>query len=200
MPHSGSIKKIICESVTYLDKNKIVDKLISNFSFLQNDLLKKHFGKEDYKNDLLETILNKINFTHENNEEKENLFIIVKFEKAFTEEERNRRTGIPLLFNIPLPWLLTSYLTEKFTWTEIEIEESEYILTIMKILNNETIPLNEGDTINIEISSFGLKNNDFFKDFLSDKKTIDDIINISTIRLLGEINFNFTFLIELDPL
>ena len=105
-----------------------------------------------------------------------------------------------MLFNIPVPWSLTRDIIEKFTWTEIEIEESEYILTIMKILNNETIPLNEGDTINIRITSFGLKNRDFFKDFLSDKKTIDDIINISIIRLLGEINFNFTFLIELDPL
>ena len=49
MPHSGSIKKIICESVTYLDKNKIVDKLISNFSFLQNDLLKNILGKKIIK-------------------------------------------------------------------------------------------------------------------------------------------------------
>ena len=106
-----------------------------------------------------------------------------------------------MLFNIPVQWLLTRDLIEKFTWTEIEIEKSKYILTIMKILNNETIPLNEGDTINIRIRTFGLfKNMDLFEDFLSDKKTIDDIINISTIHLLGEINFNFTFLIELDPL
>ena len=200
MPHSGRIKKIICESVTYLDKNKIIDKLNSNFLISQKNLLKKHFGKEDYKNDLLETILNKLNFTYENNEEKENIFKIVKFKKAFTEEERNRRVGIPFLFNVQASWLNVSYPTRKFTWKGIEIERTKYILTIMKILNNETIPLNEGDTININITSFGFNNRDYIRDFIRDKKTINEIINISTIRLMGEINFNFTFLIELDPL
>ena len=196
MPHSGRIKKIICESVTYLDKNKIVDKLISNLSPSQNDLLKFHFIKVDYKNDLLERILNNLNFTHENNEEKRNIFEIVKFEKSFTEEERNRR-----VLNFRVNWLNKRYLTRKFTWKEIEIEKTKYILTIMKILNNETIPLNEGDTINIGISTtFGFKNRDFTEDFIRSKKTVDEIINISTIRLMGEINFNFTFLIELDPL
>ena len=196
MPHSGRIKKIICESVTYLDKNKIVDKLISNLSPSQNDLLKFHFIKVDYKNDLLERILNNLDFTHENNEEKRNIFEIVKFEKSFTEEERNRR-----VLNYRVNWLNKRYLTRKFTWKEIEIEKTKYILTIMKILNNETIPLNEGDTINIGITTtFGFKNRDFTEDFIRSKKTVDEIINISTIRLMGEINFNFTFLIELDPL
>ena len=196
MPHSGRIKKIICEGVTYLDKNKIVDKLISNLSPSQNDLLKSHFIKVDYKNDLLERILNNLDFTHENNEEKRNIFEIVKFEKSFTEEERNRR-----VLNYRVNWLNKRYLTRKFTWKEIEIEKTKYILTIMKILNNETIPLNEGDTINIGITTtFGFKNRDFTEDFIRSKKTVDEIINISTIRLMGEINFNFTFLIELDPL
>ena len=195
MPHSGRIKKIICESVTYIDKNKIVDKLISNFSFSQKILLKKHFGKEDYKNDLLETILNNLNFTHENNEEKENIFKIIKFKKTFTKEERDKL----FLPNIS-SWLYDSTLIRKFTWKEIEIEETKYILTVMKILNNETKPLNEGDTINIRVNSFGMFNRDFVEDFIRDKKAINEIINLSTVRLMGEMNFNFTFLIELDPL
>ena len=63
----------------------------------------------------------------------------------------------------------------------------------MKILNNEIIPLNEGDTINIVIS-------DFQKNLFSEGELLDNILNLTVIRLLGELNFNFTFLIELDPL
>ena len=100
MPHSGRIKKIICESVTYLQKNKIIDKLINNLENIQIENLKKHFGKEDFKNDLLKTILNKINFTIENNEEKETLFRIVKYKKYFTIEERKE-----LFVNFPIIWL-----------------------------------------------------------------------------------------------
>ena len=200
MPHSGRIKKIICESVTYIDKNKIIDKLYSILSYSQSVLLKKHFGKEDYKNDLLETIFNNINLTYENNEEKKYIFEIIKFEKAFTEEERNRRISFPFLGSKLKPWLIESISINKFTWKEVEIEKSKYILTVMKMLNNETIPLNEGDTINIEVRGFGLNNNDFTEHYIRSRKTIDEIINISSIRLLGELNFNFTFLIELDPL
>ena len=83
MPHSGRIKKIICESVTYLQKNKLVDKLINNLENSQVEILKTYFGKEDFKNDLLKEILNRINFTIENNEEKKTLFRIVKFKKIF---------------------------------------------------------------------------------------------------------------------
>ena len=201
MPHSGRIKKITCESVTYLKKNKIIDKLINKFNQEQIKELKKHFGKEDYKNDLLKTILNKINFTHENNEKKENLFKIVKFKKLFTEEERNDRSLISLLISKTEPVLQQSDLIEKFTWIEVEKERTEYIITFMKILNNETIPLNEGETINIQIISNSIYyHTDLIDGFIDDIKTIDDIFNLTVIRLLGELNFNFTFLIELDPL
>ena len=198
MPHSGRIKKIICESVTYLQKNKIIDKLINNLENIQIENLKKHFGKEDFKNDLLKTILNKINFTIENNEEKETLFRIVKYKKYFTKEERKE-----LFVNFPIIWLKSSHIIEKFTWVEFEIEKSKYITAVMKILNNETIPLIEGDTINIEISPkniFYFEGYSLLSAFDKYSKEIDEILNPATIRLLGELNFNFTFLIELDPL
>ena len=198
MPHSGRIKKIICESLTFLDKNKIIDKLINKFNQNQIKELKRHFGKEDFKNDLLKTIFNKINFTHENNEKKESLFNIVKFKKILTEEERNK----PALFGLfnTNPIIQADYVIKKFTWLEIEIDRDDYILTVMKTLNNETIPLNEGETINIRIISNSKYQTDLIDDFIDDIKTIDDIFNLTVIRLLGELNFNFTFLIELDPL
>ena len=202
MPHSGRIKKIICESLTFLDENKIIDKLINNFNQNQIKELKTYFGKEDFKSDLLKTIFNKINFTYENKEKKESLFNIVKFKKL-TEEERK---DISLLDKIllkakQLPILQKKTIIEKFTWVEVELDKFDYLITIMKILNNETIPLNEGDTINIRIISNSLfYYTDLIDGFIDDIKTIDDILNLTVIRLLGELNFNFTFLIELDTL
>ena len=198
MPHSGRIKKIICESLTFLDKNKIIDKLINKFNQNQIKELKRHFGKEDFKNDLLKTIFNKINFTHENNEKKESLFNIVKFKKILTKEEENK----PALFGLfnTNPIIQADYVIKKFTWLEIEVDRNDYILTVMKTLNKETIPLNEGETINIRIISNNKYQTDLIDDFIDDIKTIHDIFNLTIIRLLGELNFNFTFLIELDPL
>ena len=198
MPHSGRIKKIICESLTFLDKNKIIDKLINKFNQNQIKELKRHFGKEDFKNDLLKTIFNKINFTHENNEKKENLFNIVIFHKILTKEEENK----PSLFGLfnTNPIIQADYVIKKFTWLEIGVDRNDYILTLMKTLNNETIPLNEGETINIRIITNNKYQTDLIDDFIDDIKTIHDIFNLTIIRLLGELNFNFTFLIELDPL
>ena len=202
MPHSGRIKKIICESLTFLDENKIIDKLINKFNQNQINELKRHFGKEDFKSDLLKTIFNKINFTYENKEKKESLFNIVKFKKL-TEEERKDKSllGEILFGSKQLPILQEESIIEKFTWVEIELDKYDYLITIMKILNNETIPLNEGDTINIQITTNSfIYYTDLIDDFIDDIKTIDDIFNLTIIRLLGELNFNFTFLIELDPL
>ena len=202
MPHSGRIKKIICESLTFLDENKIIDKLINKFNQNQIKELKRHFGKEDFKSDLLKTILNKINFTYENKEKKESLFRIVKFKKL-TEEERKDKSLLEKILtgSKPLPLLQEKTIIEKFTWVEIELDKYDYLITIMKILNNETIPLNEGDTINIQIISNSIYyHTDLIDGFIDDIKTIDDIFNLTVIRLLGELNFNFTFLIELDPL
>ena len=202
MPHSGRIKKIICESLTFLDENKIIDKLINKFDQNQINELKRHFGKEDFKSDLLKTILNKISFTYENKEKKESLFRIVKFKKL-TEEERKDKSLLEKILtgSKPLPILQEKTIIEKFTWVEIELDKYDYLITIMKILNNETIPLNEGDTINIQIISNSIYyHTDLIDGFIDDIKTIDDIFNLTVIRLLGELNFNFTFLIELDPL
>ena len=202
MPHSGRIKKIICESLTFLDENKIIDKLINKFNQNQINELKRHFGKEDFKSDLLKTIFNKINFTYENKEKKESLFNIVKFKKLTEEERKDKSLLEKILFGQKKkPILQEESIIEKFTWVEIELDKYDYLITIMKILNNETIPLNEGDTINIQITSnSSIYYADLIDDFIDDIKTIDDIFNLTVIRLLGELNFNFTFLIELDPL
>ena len=187
MPHSGRIKKIICESVPYIRKSKIVDKLINLLKEEQINELKKHFGKEDFKIDLLGAILKNVDFTSSNNEGK-TFFNIVKFKKFFKDD-----ISLLSLFPLPKPSLISSVLIEKFKWKEIELFGLTIIKTITKILNNDIIPLKEGDTINIEIS-------DFQKNLFSEGDLLENILKPTVIRLLGELNFNFTFLIEIDPL
>ena len=211
IPHSGRIKKIICESITFLDKDKLFENLINgiNKEFPPGirkspiDELKKHFGKEDFKDDLLKEIFKKINFTYENKEKKESLFKIVKFYKR-TEEERNDKSFLSKLLtgSKPLPVLEKIYLEKKFTWEEVQLNRYDYIITVMKTLSNKIIPVNEGETINIEITtSFSpFLDKDFSELIIRNMDSMDDIFNITMIRLLGELNFNFTFLIELDPL
>ena len=62
--------------------------------------------------------------------------------------------------------------------------------TFTRFTNHDIIPLKEGDTINICVSDL----------FSRDDKILVDILKKDVIRLFGILTFNFTFLIELDPL
>ena len=91
MPHSGRIRKIICEGLTYIDLNKMINELISSFNEKQINELKKYFGKEDFKKDLLEKIKSTVDFTTDKNKERplqkgKTFFEIVKTEKSFSDE------------------------------------------------------------------------------------------------------------------
>ena len=46
MPHSGRIKKIICEGVSFVEMDDIVDKVINLLNEEQINELKKNFGKD----------------------------------------------------------------------------------------------------------------------------------------------------------
>ena len=59
--------------------------------------------------------------------------------------------------------------------------------------NNYEPTFKEGDTLNIRIS-------DFKKDLFAEGELINNILKPFVIFLFGSLNFNFTFLIELDPL
>ena len=85
-----------------------------------------------------------------------------------------------------------------FEWREIEIKSSinelRAIMQIINVYDKEDWPnFKEGDTLNIKIS-------DFKKKFFETGELIDNILKPIVIFLLGTLNFNFTFLIELDPL
>ena len=64
----------------------------------------------------------------------------------------------------------------------------------MKVLNDDdVIPLKEGDTINIRVL-------DFQQSIPEGISLMRSIANNTVLRLISSLNFNFTFLIELDPL
>ena len=63
----------------------------------------------------------------------------------------------------------------------------------MQISSNEVIRLENGETLNIQIS-------DFQDDLFLKEDILNDILKPAVMVLFSKLNFNFTFLIELDPL
>ena len=193
MPHSGRIKKIICECLTYINFNQIIDNLNKLLNKEQFNELENYYGKFNFKNELIKDI-NKVNFSTYKDIKKEDplpkgktFFKIVKFPKIFHKE-----TG---LFDIFFKDIFHAYdVVEEFENIEItETKQFDKIESIIKFSNHDIVPLKEGETINICIT-------DFRKNLFSKDGILVDILKKDVLRLLGTLNFNFTFLIELDPL
>ena len=64
----------------------------------------------------------------------------------------------------------------------------------MQISSNDKVRLEEGETLNIRISNFP---DDLFTD---NYRILNDVFKPAVMVLFSKLNFNFTFLIELDPL
>ena len=187
----------------------MINKLINSLNEKQINELKKHFGKEDFKNDLLEKIKSTVDFNIEKNKDipqhsGKTFFEIVKAQKNFSPDNKI------LLLNWTKSSLITYKLITKFKWVEVEIpvkpkfsdlightKSVKGIRAITKILNTpekySTDELKEGDTINI-------RNSDFQENLFTEGDILDNILKPTVIFLFGDLNFNFTFLIELDPL
>ena len=197
IPHSGQLRKIICEGVTYIDLNKMINKLINSFNEEQINELKKYFGKEDFKKDLLEKIKSSVDFTTDKINERplqegKTFFEITSTSKSFSGDDKT------LVF-FSTPTIFSTAIIEKVKWKEVEISSSVNVIrAIMKIIyfsekGRWYSSFEEGDTLNIRIS-------DFKKNLFGKGELIDNILKPIVIFLLGTLNFNFTFLIELDPL
>ena len=180
MPHSGRIIKIISEGVTYVEINKIADKIINLLNEKQIDELKTHFGKEDFKNDLKNKILSEVKFFMFNYKEK-TFFQIIKSEKSF----RGSLFFVEVVKNF--------IVLENFDIRQIERTRLDEIISFMKISNDDIIPLKKGDSINIRIS-------DFQQGISSEGDLMKNILQETVLFLISTLNFNFTFLIELDLL
>ena len=194
MPHSGRIKKIICEGLTDINFNQMFDNLNKILNEEQFNKLEDYYGKYNFKEELIKDLLKNINFnTNKDLEEKlqpkeKTFFKIVKFTKNFLF-----KNGI---LNLLLKSPLYDYdVVEEFEKTEVTISKGyDGIKTLMKFLNHDIVQLNEGETLNICIT-------DFHKNLFSKDGILVDILKKEVIRcLFGKFNFNFTFLIELDPL
>ena len=204
MPHPGYIKKTICEGVAYINLNTAVDDMINSLS--ENDInkLKLHYKKEDFKNDFSNEFKNILRFDDYPDRpilnKKNSFFEIIKIEKkyqdfippgSYTPEEYKR------LLN--LPKVIKTVLIEKFISIQVEVSREETqdiheVRLVMQISSNDKVRLEEGETLNIRISNFP---DDLF---LDNYHIPSNVLKPAVMRLFSKLNFNFTFLIELDPL
>ena len=195
MPHSGRIKKIICEGLTDIRFDQMFDNLNKLLNKEQFNELENYYGKYHFKEELIKDIRKYVNFsTYKNIKEEEpppkgkTFFKIVKFTKKFFFDSK-------ILLGILLDRPFYGYdVVEEFEKVEVTTFEGyDGFKTLMKFSNHDIVPLKEGETINIRITGF-------HKNLFSKDGILVDILKKEVIRLFGILSFNFTFLIELDPL
>ena len=200
MPHSGRIRKTICEGLMYINLNTIFDDIINSLN--ENDInkLKLYYKREDFEIDFSYDLRHNVDFNIWPIKPIKNeisFFEIVKLGKKF-------KKPIPPSGNVfidvflPKPKVFQHVIIKKFDWIQFErsrvkTQEIYEVKVVMQISNDETVQLGTGETLNIRISHF---QNDLF----SEKKILNNILKPAIMHLFSKLNFNFTFLIELDPL
>ena len=201
MPHSGRIKKIICEGFSYVKLDKMINELIISLNEEQINMLKLHFKKDDFKNDLLEKIKSTVNFSTEKDwvdnkplQKGKTFFEIVKATKF-----RDGNFIGSLLGTDEISYII---VVEKFEWYDVKDinlfrRKNEIDYVIMKILSydieTKDNEFKEGDTLNIRVS-------DLQKNLFKEGDLLENILTTTVLHLFSTINFNFSLLIELDPL
>ena len=206
IPQPGYIKKTICEGIAYINLKTITDDIINSLNEKDINNLKLYYKKDDFKNDFTYDLQNKVNYNIFSNkpiQNKKSFFEIIKSKKNFREKIiPNTGSGFGNLLSIYLSRnnhsIIKHVLIEKFEWIQItdpedRTPETYEVRLIMKISSNESARLEEGETLNIKIS-------DFSDDLFLEKNILNDILKPAVMILFGKFNFNFTFLIELDPL
>ena len=205
MPHSGYIRKTICEGLAYINLNTAADDIINSLS--ENDInsLKLYYRKDDFKNNFIDDLQNRVKFSIFSNKPIQNeksFFEIVKIDKKFREilklNSGNAFADIFAAF-LDSDLIVARILIEKFDWVQVvasneKIQGIHEVRLVMQISNNDkTKYIKKGDTINILIP-------DFPDDLFLEKNVLNDILKPAVMVLFSKLNFNFTFLIELDPL
>ena len=208
MPHSGHIKKIICETLLFRSFENIAEFFFNLITKHKKDLqlndlpLKKDLGYVDiedllkkgideFKKNLVESVGLKENKTildfHGTGPFE---FELVKFEKSFDEEDYLGTFG-------KLPKIISSVLIDKMEAKVIQFNKKNVGLGgIMKHLNKDYLPLSEGDVINIK-TKYSYQESGFPLNIGDNKRFLQNKLNN---LITAGLNFNFTFLIELDPL
>ena len=204
MPHPGYIKKTICEGVAYINLNTAAEDIINSLN--ENDInkLKLHYKKEDFKNKFSNELKHILRFDVYSDEPKPNkqnsFFEIIKIEKKyhnFLTLDSFKPDEFERLQN--LPRVIKTVLIQKFNLIQVEVSREEIkeiyeVRLVMQISNNDKVRLEEGETLNIRISNFP---DDLFLDSFD---IPSNVFKPAVMVLFSKLNFNFTFLIELDPL
>ena len=191
MPHSGRIKKVIFEGLGFVEGNVAFEKLVEG----EGEEMYKNFKKlfEEFKKNHEKKRL--IDFSPIGKEEKFYLNI-VKFEKNLNEEDCPQPNYNP-------PKIISSVLIDKFKVMGISFVDGVFnIELILRIIHQGDGALSEGDVINIMpvkdipgsiLDSYIKRNSPFIfpGEYLRSK-----LLEI----MLKWVSYNFTFLIELDPL
>ena len=209
MPHSGHIKKIIYEYLTFKSFEDIAEFFFNIISKHKKDLqfsdipfLKKlgYVDIEDFLKKGVDELKKNIHKEENFNKTKTTLdliklspfeFEIVKFEKSFKGEDYYYIGA-----SEKLPKIISSVLIDKIEGKLLNFNKKNVGTGLIgRFTNKVYLPLSEGDIINIrtnlnieeEINNLNIDNNNFIQNKFN---------NFITAGL----NFNFTFLIELDPL
>ena len=208
IPHPGYIRKTICEGVAYINLNTAADDIINSLS--ENDInkLKLHYKKEDFKNDFSNDLKHNIGFDVHSDRpiisELNSFFEIIKIKKKYHDftpagsyepAEYKRRQN--------LPRVIKTVLIQKFNLIQVEVSREETkeiyeVRLVMQISNNDKVRLEEAETLNIRISNFFP--DDLFLESYFDDMPFVALLKPAIIFSFSKLNFNFTFLIELDPL
>ena len=209
MPHPGYIKKTICEGVAYINLNTAAEDIINSLN--ENDIneLKLYYKKEDllkedFKNKFSNDLKHFLRFNVYSDyltQEENSFFEIIKIEKKY-------QNFLPLGSYNPdefkrlqnLPRVIKTVLIQKFNLIQVEVSREEIkeiyeVRLVMQISNNDKVRLEEGETLNIRISNF--PDDDLF---LGGFDTPSNVFKPAVMVLFSKLNFNFTFLIELDLL
>ena len=189
MPHSGRIKRTICEGLAYINLNTMFDDLINSLTQNQVNELKKYYGNDFFKPNLISNFKSNFDiYTRRPIQKEKSFFEVLKTGKIYSGPIGN--FGVK-----PKITVFQHIKITRFDWVQVETSRSIHeFKAVMQISSNENVPyINKGDTLNIRISHF--QNNTF-----SENKIIDNILKPAFMRLFSILNFNFTFLIELDPL
>ena len=185
MPHSGAIKKVMAECVGFLDLNDLFETITKGVVGDELEKVKKAF-EENEKNI-------KKNPTRFFTKDKYTKFFlrIVKFEKKLNEDD------YPQPYYNP-PKIIYSILIDEFKGVTVDyVADKLKIGQIIRIINNQDDRrLSEGDVINIETIKF----EDHLINLNLNDPDLNKLKDVLFNAFLRKFSYNFTFLIELDPL
>ena len=206
IPHSGHIKKIICETLLYRSLENIAnfildfitehkkDVQLSDITILEKagyvdieDVLKK--GIDELKKNLEKENENEGDTFLKTLDNVKSIFQIVKFEKSFNPND--------YLTVGALPKIISSVLIENIDIKALGFNNKTVgVGGITRHLNNDYIPLSEEDVINIKTNYSHEE-----RTLLIDGRNMSEIFSLKFDNFINKVlNHNFTFLIELDPL